>query len=42
MHVTDDYSARLIRLPLWVGMGDDVPQTVVDTLTEVLAAATST
>ena len=40
MHVTDDCSARLIRLPLWVGMEDDVPRHVVDTLSEVLVGAT--
>jgi dTDP-4-amino-4,6-dideoxygalactose transaminase len=37
MPVTDDYSARLIRLPLWVGLADDVPTFVVDTLSEVFA-----
>ena len=40
MHVTDECSARLIRLPLWVGMEDDVPRHVVDTLSEVLVGAT--
>jgi dTDP-4-amino-4,6-dideoxygalactose transaminase len=29
MTVTDDCSARLIRLPLWVGMGDDTPALVI-------------
>jgi len=35
--VTDDRSARLVRLPLWVGMGDDAPREVV----AALAAAVS-
>ena len=33
---TDDCSARLIRLPLWVGMGRDAAERVVGTLTETL------
>jgi dTDP-4-amino-4,6-dideoxygalactose transaminase len=28
--VTDDVSARLLRLPLWMGMGDSSIQTVID------------
>ncbi len=39
MHVTDGSSARLIRLPLWVGLKDDVPRQVVETLSEVLVGA---
>jgi dTDP-4-amino-4,6-dideoxygalactose transaminase len=38
MSVTDDCSARLIRLPLWVGMSADAQQTVIDRLSAVLAA----
>jgi dTDP-4-amino-4,6-dideoxygalactose transaminase len=34
MSVTDDCSARLIRLPLWVGMPEDASREVVDRLTE--------
>ena len=37
LSVTDDSSARLVRLPLWVGMGDDTPREV----TAALAAAVS-
>jgi dTDP-4-amino-4,6-dideoxygalactose transaminase len=40
MNVTDDYSARLIRLPLWVGLKDDVPAQVVDTLREAMTVVT--
>jgi dTDP-4-amino-4,6-dideoxygalactose transaminase len=36
MSVTDDCSARLIRLPLWVGMPEDVSQVVVDRLREAM------
>jgi dTDP-4-amino-4,6-dideoxygalactose transaminase len=36
MDVTDDVAARLIRLPLWVGMPQDAPQTVVDRFAEAL------
>jgi len=38
MPVTDDCSARLVRLPLWMGMDARVHQTVLDTLHEVVAA----
>jgi dTDP-4-amino-4,6-dideoxygalactose transaminase len=38
MSVTDDCSARLIRLPLWIGMPEDAPQLVVDRLAEIVAA----
>ena len=37
MSVTDDYPGRLLRLPLWVGMGPDAPSSVVEILQEVLA-----
>ena len=30
MAVTDDVAARLIRLPLWVGMAPDAPSTVIE------------
>jgi dTDP-4-amino-4,6-dideoxygalactose transaminase len=36
MAVTDDASARLIRLPLWVGMEPGTPTTVVTALRDVL------
>ena len=36
--VTDDSSARLVRLPLWVGMGDDTPREVI---AELAAAVSS-
>jgi dTDP-4-amino-4,6-dideoxygalactose transaminase len=36
MDVTDDVAARLIRLPLWVGMPQDAPRTVVERFTEAL------
>jgi dTDP-4-amino-4,6-dideoxygalactose transaminase len=34
---TDDCSARLIRLPLWLGMGTETIDTVVQALGQVLA-----
>jgi dTDP-4-amino-4,6-dideoxygalactose transaminase len=37
MEVTDDCSARLMRLPLWTDMTADLIDTVVDTVREVLA-----
>jgi dTDP-4-amino-4,6-dideoxygalactose transaminase len=37
MDVTDDCSARLIRLPLWIGMGAATIETVVGALGDVLA-----
>jgi dTDP-4-amino-4,6-dideoxygalactose transaminase len=36
LSVTDDCSARLIRLPLWVGMPEDASQVVVDQLREAM------
>jgi dTDP-4-amino-4,6-dideoxygalactose transaminase len=38
MRVTDDIAARLIRLPLWVGMGARAPHTVVEQLTAALTS----
>jgi dTDP-4-amino-4,6-dideoxygalactose transaminase len=38
MSVTDDCSARLIRLPLWVGMPESASKTVVEQLQEVVSA----
>ena len=38
MSVTDDISARLIRLPLWVGMPEDAPQMIVERVRESVAA----
>jgi dTDP-4-amino-4,6-dideoxygalactose transaminase len=40
MSVTDDCSARLIRLPLWVGMPADAPQMIVDRVMETVTART--
>jgi dTDP-4-amino-4,6-dideoxygalactose transaminase len=37
MSVTDDCSARLIRLPLWVGMPEDAPQMIVDAVRQSVA-----
>jgi len=37
MAITDDRSSRLIRLPLWVGMGDGVPQSVIAELVATLS-----
>jgi dTDP-4-amino-4,6-dideoxygalactose transaminase len=37
MGVTDDCSARLIRLPLWVGMPEDAPQMIVDAVRQSVA-----
>jgi dTDP-4-amino-4,6-dideoxygalactose transaminase len=37
MDVTDDCSARLIRLPLWIGMSAVTIETVVGALGDVLA-----
>jgi dTDP-4-amino-4,6-dideoxygalactose transaminase len=39
--VTENLSARLIRLPLWVDMGDSDPEKVVEVLTTSLAASPS-
>ena len=36
MSVTDDCSARLIRLPLWIGMPEDASRVVVDQLRETM------
>jgi dTDP-4-amino-4,6-dideoxygalactose transaminase len=41
MSVTDDCSARLIRLPLWVGMPEDAPQMIVERLRESVAAVSA-
>jgi dTDP-4-amino-4,6-dideoxygalactose transaminase len=38
MGVTDDVSARLIRLPLWLGMPEDAPPMIVDRVAEVVTA----
>jgi len=38
MTATDDCSARLVRLPLWIGMGDDTPRAVVDQLSAALSS----
>ena len=42
MSVTDDCSARLIRLPLWVGMPEDAPRMIVERVAEVVAAKNGT
>jgi hypothetical protein len=36
MNVTDDCSARLLRLPLWTGMGADVPGRVAAELMAIV------
>jgi dTDP-4-amino-4,6-dideoxygalactose transaminase len=41
MDVTDDYSNRIIRLPLWVGLSSDALQQVVGRLGAVLTAPTA-
>jgi dTDP-4-amino-4,6-dideoxygalactose transaminase len=41
MSVTDDCSARLIRLPLWVGMPEDAPRMIVERVRESVAAITT-
>jgi dTDP-4-amino-4,6-dideoxygalactose transaminase len=38
MDVTDDCSARLVRLPLWMGMGADLPARVAAALTATIVA----
>ena len=38
MDVTDHVSARLVRLPLWMGMGADVPARVASELMATIAA----
>jgi hypothetical protein len=38
MAVTDDRSARLVRLPLWTGIGSDVPDRVAAELMAAVAA----
>ena len=38
MDVTDDYSARLVRLPLWIGMGENTPRTVVQEFSSTLSS----
>jgi dTDP-4-amino-4,6-dideoxygalactose transaminase len=38
MTVTDEISARLIRLPLWVGMPEDAPLVIVERVKESVAA----
>lgn len=35
---TDDCSARLIRLPLWIGMGSSIAERVVEELTAAIAS----
>ena len=37
MAVTDNHSARLVRLPLWVGMGAETPQLVIEELAAALS-----
>jgi len=37
MAVTEDRSARLVRLPLWVGMGSDAPRQVLDALAAAIS-----
>jgi dTDP-4-amino-4,6-dideoxygalactose transaminase len=42
MTITDDMSDRLLRLPLWVGITEDIASRVVDVLTETLLASAVT
>ena len=37
MTVTDDYSRRIVRFPLWVGLPPDAPKTVMERFAESLA-----
>ncbi|WP_028621827.1 dTDP-4-amino-4,6-dideoxygalactose transaminase [Pseudomonas sp. Ant30-3] len=39
MDVTDEYSERLLRLPLWLGLSNDQQERVVGVLAEALAKA---
>jgi dTDP-4-amino-4,6-dideoxygalactose transaminase len=41
LRVTDDASSRLIRLPLWLGMPEDAPATVVGRVSESVAGASA-
>ena len=41
MRVTDDCSARLIRLPLWIGMDEAASQHVIDRLQESVASVSA-
>ena len=41
MSVTDDCSARLIRLPLWVGMPQEVPEEIVESVRQSVAAVSA-
>jgi dTDP-4-amino-4,6-dideoxygalactose transaminase len=40
MAVTDDCSARLVRLPLWIGMDANAPERVVEVLSAAVSAHT--
>jgi dTDP-4-amino-4,6-dideoxygalactose transaminase len=42
MTVTDDMSDRLLRLPLWVGITEDIASRVVDVVTETLLVSAIT
>jgi dTDP-4-amino-4,6-dideoxygalactose transaminase len=39
LKVTDDISSRIIRLPLWIGLGEDQQGRVVDALSRAIAHA---
>jgi dTDP-4-amino-4,6-dideoxygalactose transaminase len=41
MAVTDDYSSRIIRLPLWVGLPAEAPRQIIARIVEVLTAVTA-
>jgi dTDP-4-amino-4,6-dideoxygalactose transaminase len=41
MDITDDYSRRIIRLPLWVDLPEEASQLVIDRVSEVLSAVTT-
>jgi len=38
LDVTDDYSHRIVRLPLWVGLPPHAPHEVIDRVVEVMTA----
>ena len=41
MDITEDYSRRIIRLPLWVGLPEEASQQVIDRVSDVLSAVTA-
>jgi dTDP-4-amino-4,6-dideoxygalactose transaminase len=41
LDVTDDYSNRIMRLPLWVGLPNDAAREVIDRIVDVMSAVTA-